>query len=191
MFIRLFIFLLLFSLCLGLYNFPYSPQKEKSSFFFNLFKNKSKQQTNNLLVENAKKDFVYLFQHPRTSSIVGHPKALKVEAWLRWSGIEYFNLSNEWLLGSPEGLSPFAQFNGKYIYGSENIIKEMQKWKRKNNKKQKKKKSRKTKKAEKEIKGEEIIEKNISIAPLDKKSYKNSEKIINMAEGLLYEYLFF
>jgi len=42
------------------------------------------------LVENAKKDFVYLFQHPRTSSIVGHPKALKVEAWLRWSGIEYF-----------------------------------------------------------------------------------------------------
>ncbi|CAK5006244.1 unnamed protein product [Meloidogyne enterolobii] len=65
----------------------------------------------------------------------------------------------------------------------------MQKWQRKNNKKQKKKKSRKTKKAENEIKGEEIIEKNISIAPLDKKSYKNSEKIINMAEGLLYDIL--
>uniref|UniRef100_A0A914N2T4 Thioredoxin-like fold domain-containing protein n=1 Tax=Meloidogyne incognita TaxID=6306 RepID=A0A914N2T4_MELIC len=178
---------------MGLYNLPHSPQKEKSSFSFFYKKNKSKQKTNNLnlLVENAKKDFVYLFQHPRTSSIVGHPKALKVEAWLRWSGIEYFNLSNEWLLGSPEGLSPFAQFNDKYIYGSENIIKVMQKWKRENNKKQKKKKSRKTKKAEKEIKGKEIIEKNLNIATLDKKSYRNSEKIIKMAEGPLYEYLLF
>lgn len=67
----------------------------------------------------------------------------------------------------------------------------MQKWKRENNKKQKKKKSRKTKKAEKEIKGKEIIEKNLNIATLDKKSYRNSEKIIKMAEGPLYEYLLF
>ncbi|KAL7077388.1 hypothetical protein ACQ4LE_002887 [Meloidogyne hapla] len=181
-------FFLLFKLCLGLYNLPNFSQQEKS--FFSFFNKTKLKQTSHLLVENAKEDFLYLFQHPRTSTIVGHPKALKVEIWLRWSGIEFYSLSNEWLLGSPKGYSPFAQFNGKYIYGSENIIKVMQKWKNSNIKKQKNKKCRQNK-AKEDIKDKILIEQNLfNIASLNKNLYKDEEKIIQMAEGPLYNILF-
>ncbi|KAL7078565.1 hypothetical protein ACQ4LE_002378 [Meloidogyne hapla] len=76
-----------------------------------------------LLVENAKENVFYLFQFPRSSkTICLSVESLKVEVFLKLNGINFYRISNHLFLDSPTGQTPFAQYNGKYIDGSKNII---------------------------------------------------------------------
>ena len=94
--------------------------------------------------EYAKPNVVYLFQFPRTELTPSQAAlCLMVETWAHWNRnkvsfrvgffCSHFNslflcilfkrISNKFFLGSKtEGTAPFAQINGKFVDGSENII---------------------------------------------------------------------
>uniref|UniRef100_A0A914L381 Uncharacterized protein n=1 Tax=Meloidogyne incognita TaxID=6306 RepID=A0A914L381_MELIC len=76
-----------------------------------------------MLVEDEKQNMVYLIIFPRISTTPNHwTMCLKIESWLKLSGIRFYRISNQFLLGSPDsGIAPFVQFNGKYYEGFDNI----------------------------------------------------------------------
>uniref|UniRef100_A0A915N416 Uncharacterized protein n=1 Tax=Meloidogyne javanica TaxID=6303 RepID=A0A915N416_MELJA len=76
-----------------------------------------------MMVEDEKQDMVYLIIFPRISTTPNHwTMCLKIESWLKLTGIRFYRISNQFLLGSPNsGIAPFVQFNGKYYEGFDNI----------------------------------------------------------------------
>lgn len=71
-------------------------------------------------------DVVYLYQFSRTANIPS-PSCfcLKVETWLRMSGIKYENVDHKMKFRSSKGQLPFVELNGQEIADSAVIIKEV------------------------------------------------------------------
>lgn len=77
---------------------------------------------------NFEKDIVYLYQFSRTPLLPSlSPYCLKVEAWLRLSGIKYENVDHKMRFRSKKGQLPFIELNGEEIADSAIIIKELTK----------------------------------------------------------------
>ncbi|KAF7635863.1 GST_C_6 domain-containing protein [Meloidogyne graminicola] len=69
---------------------------------FTLLKFPSENGLSKMLVENEKKDLVYLIMFPRISINPSHwTMCLKIESWLKITGINFYRISNQFLLGSP------------------------------------------------------------------------------------------
>lgn len=80
----------------------------------------------NVFKQNFEKDVVYLYQFARTTSLPSlSPYVLKVETWLRLSGLKYENVDHKFKLYSKKGQLPFVEVNGQQICDSSNIIKEL------------------------------------------------------------------
>lgn len=80
----------------------------------------------NVFKQNFEKDVVYLYQFARTTSLPSlSPYVLKVETWLRLSGLKYENVDHKFKLYSKKGQLPFVEVNGQQICDSTNIIKEL------------------------------------------------------------------
>jgi len=76
-----------------------------------------------LLVRDWKENHIYLVQFPRCGSIVStSPFAIKLETWLRFTGLPYTNISNELTIGSAKGQIPFIEFNGRQFADSQAVI---------------------------------------------------------------------
>jgi hypothetical protein len=76
-----------------------------------------------LVVRDWKQDLVYLIQFPRCRVVVTpSPWALKLETWLRFTKLNYTNVSNELKFGSAKGQIPFIELNGRQIADSSFII---------------------------------------------------------------------
>ncbi|KAI6171169.1 hypothetical protein M3Y97_01070000 [Aphelenchoides bicaudatus] len=76
-----------------------------------------------LLVRDWKADHIYLVQFPRCGSIIStSPFAIKLETWLRFTGLPYTNISNEFTIGSAKGQIPFIELNGRQFADSQAII---------------------------------------------------------------------
>lgn len=64
------------------------------------------------VVKDYKKDMIYLFQFPRSSTVPSlSPYCLKLETWLRIADIPYKNIG-DFQIKSCEGTCPFIEFNG-------------------------------------------------------------------------------
>jgi len=71
-------------------------------------------------------DVVYLYQFMRTPVIPSlSPYCLKVETWLRLSGIKYENVDHKMKHRSRKGQLPFVELNGEEIADSSIIIKQL------------------------------------------------------------------
>uniref|UniRef100_A0A0P6G316 Failed axon connections n=1 Tax=Daphnia magna TaxID=35525 RepID=A0A0P6G316_9CRUS len=80
----------------------------------------------NVFKQNFEKDVVYLYQFARTTSLPSlSPYVLKVETWLRLTGLKYENVDHKFKLYSKKGQLPFVEVNGQQIFDSSNIIKEL------------------------------------------------------------------
>jgi len=76
-----------------------------------------------LLVREWKEDHIYLVQFPRCGSIVStSPFAIKLETWLRFTGLPYTNISNDFTIGSAKGQIPFIELNGRQYADSQAVI---------------------------------------------------------------------
>lgn len=72
------------------------------------------------------KDTVYLYQFTRCPTIASaSPFCLKVETFLRMTGLTYENVDHKLKYKSKKGLLPFIELNGKEIADSDLIIKEL------------------------------------------------------------------
>ncbi|KAF7637720.1 hypothetical protein Mgra_00002979 [Meloidogyne graminicola] len=79
--------------------------------------------TKGLLVRSWGEDIVNLVQFPRTHTIVdASPFCVKLETWLRITGIKYKNVSNEFSKSSAKGQVPFIELNGRQFADSNFII---------------------------------------------------------------------
>ncbi|CAK5047816.1 unnamed protein product [Meloidogyne enterolobii] len=79
--------------------------------------------TKGLLVNDWKRDVIYLVQFPRTHLIPSpSPFALKLETWIRMNGLTYRNVSNELTKGSAKCQIPFIELNGKQYADTKEII---------------------------------------------------------------------
>lgn len=73
-----------------------------------------------------KEDIVYLYQFGRTGTIASpSPFCLKLETWLRMTGIKYENVDHKMKYRSKRGQLPFVEFNGTEIADSSAIIKQL------------------------------------------------------------------
>jgi len=80
----------------------------------------------NVFKQDFEKDVVYLYQFARTTSLPSlSPYVLKVETWLRLTGLKYENVDHKFKLYSKKGQLPFVEVNGQQIFDSSNIIKEL------------------------------------------------------------------
>jgi glutathione S-transferase len=76
-----------------------------------------------VLKRDWQKDVVYLVQFPRTRLVPSaSPFALKLETYLRFAGINYKNISNEFTRYSSKGQIPFIEMNGREIADSNLVI---------------------------------------------------------------------
>jgi hypothetical protein len=83
-----------------------------------MFKSKT-----DLVVRDWKKDVIYLVQFPRCAIIPSpSPFCLKLETWLRFTKLNYINVSNEFKFSSSKGKLPFIEVNGRQIPDSYFII---------------------------------------------------------------------
>ncbi|XP_023228415.1 failed axon connections-like [Centruroides sculpturatus] len=74
------------------------------------------------------KDVVYLYQFNRSPTIPSiSPFCLKVETWLRMTGLKYENVDHKMRFKSKKGQLPFVEINGREIADSDIIIKELAK----------------------------------------------------------------
>jgi len=74
------------------------------------------------------KDTVYLYQFCRCPTIASaSPFCLKVETFLRMTGLPYENVQHKMKYKSVKGLLPFIELNGQHIADSDIIIKELSK----------------------------------------------------------------
>lgn len=72
------------------------------------------------------KDIVYLYQFSRTPLLPSlSPYCLKVETWLRLSGIKYENVDHKMKFRSKKGQLPFVELNGEEIADSTFILREL------------------------------------------------------------------
>uniref|UniRef100_A0A915P0D5 Failed axon connections n=1 Tax=Meloidogyne floridensis TaxID=298350 RepID=A0A915P0D5_9BILA len=79
--------------------------------------------TRGLLVRNWTEDVVNLVQYPRTHSVVNaSPFCVKLETWLRITGIKHKNTDNEMTKASSKGQLPFIELNGRQFADSNFII---------------------------------------------------------------------
>nr|XP_027198432.1 failed axon connections-like isoform X2 [Dermatophagoides pteronyssinus] len=79
--------------------------------------------------KDFEKDVVYLYQFTRSATIPSLSACcLKVENWLRMSGIRYENVDHKLRFKSKKGQLPFVELNGKEIEDSDTIIKELSKY---------------------------------------------------------------
>ncbi|KAH9498043.1 failed axon connections [Dermatophagoides farinae] len=79
--------------------------------------------------KDFEKDVVYLYQFTRSTTIPSLSACcLKVENWLRMSGIRYENVDHKLRFKSKKGHLPFVELNGKEIEDSDTIIKELSKY---------------------------------------------------------------
>lgn len=75
---------------------------------------------------NFEKDVVYLYQFTRTPLLPSmSPYCLKVETWLRLTGLKYENIDHKLKLRSKKGQLPFVEVNGEEVADSAIIIKEL------------------------------------------------------------------
>jgi len=73
--------------------------------------------------QDFEKDVVYLYQFNRTPMVPSvSPFCLKLESWLKLSGIKYENVDHKMKLRSKRGLLPFVELNGEEIADSTHII---------------------------------------------------------------------
>lgn len=80
----------------------------------------------NVFKPNFEKDVVYLYQFARTTSLPSlSPYVLKVETWLRLTGLKYENVDHKFKFHSKKGQLPFIELNGTQIGDSTTIIKEL------------------------------------------------------------------
>uniref|UniRef100_A0A7E4UMQ3 GST N-terminal domain-containing protein n=1 Tax=Panagrellus redivivus TaxID=6233 RepID=A0A7E4UMQ3_PANRE len=85
-------------------------------------------QASKLVVHDWEKDTVYLIQLPRAGVIPSlSPHCLKLETWLRFAGIPYQNVSNEFKHTSARGQVPFIELNGRQIADATVAIEELTK----------------------------------------------------------------
>lgn len=71
-------------------------------------------------------DTIYLYQFTRCPTIASaSPFCLKVETFLRMTGLQYENVDHKMKYKSKKGLLPFVELNGKEINDSDLIIKEL------------------------------------------------------------------
>jgi len=76
-----------------------------------------------LLIREWKADHIYLVQFPRCGSIIStSPFAIKLETWLRFTGLPYTNISNDFTIGSAKGQIPFIELNGRQFADSQAVI---------------------------------------------------------------------
>lgn len=81
-----------------------------------------------LIVKDWKQDTVYLIQFPRAGCIPTiSPYCLKLETWLRFTGLTFQNVSNEFTIKSERGQLPFIEVNGRQIADTSFIIAELTK----------------------------------------------------------------
>uniref|UniRef100_A0A914EG78 Thioredoxin-like fold domain-containing protein n=1 Tax=Acrobeloides nanus TaxID=290746 RepID=A0A914EG78_9BILA len=79
--------------------------------------------SNDLLVQNWKENVINLVQFPRAASIPDpSPFAVKLETWLRFTKLNYTNVSNEFKRYSKKGQIPFIELNGRQYADSNFII---------------------------------------------------------------------
>lgn len=79
--------------------------------------------TRGLIVRNWTEDVVNLVQFPRTHAIVNaSPFCVKLETWLRITGIKHKNVSNEISKASAKGQVPFIELNGRQFADTNFII---------------------------------------------------------------------
>lgn len=72
------------------------------------------------------KDVVYLYQFNRSPTLPStSPFCLKVETWLRMTGLKYENVDHKMRYKSKKGQLPFVEVNGTEIADSDIIIKEL------------------------------------------------------------------
>lgn len=72
------------------------------------------------------KDKIYLYQFSRCPTIASaSPFCLKVETFLRMTGLPYENIDHKMKYKSKKGQLPFIELNGKEIADSDLIIKEL------------------------------------------------------------------
>ncbi|XP_029050077.1 failed axon connections [Osmia lignaria lignaria] len=75
---------------------------------------------------NYEKDVVYLYQFSRTPLLPSiSPYCLKVETWLRLTGIRYENVDHKLKFRSKKGALPFVELNGEEIADSIIILREL------------------------------------------------------------------
>lgn len=80
----------------------------------------------NVHKSNFEKDIIYLYQFSRTPLLPSlSPYCLKVETWLRLSGLKYENVDHKMRFRSKKGQLPFVELNGEEIADSAIIIKEL------------------------------------------------------------------
>jgi hypothetical protein len=76
-----------------------------------------------LVVRDWKQDLIYLVQFARCPVIPSpSPYCLKLELWLRFTKLNYINVSNNFKFGSSKGKLPFIEVNGRQIPDSYFII---------------------------------------------------------------------
>lgn len=93
---------------------PAAPAKAEPTPKFNVHKT------------NFEKDIIYLYQFSRTPLLPSlSPYCLKVETWLRLSGLKYENVDHKMRFRSKKGQLPFVELNGEEIADSAIIIKEL------------------------------------------------------------------
>ncbi|KAH7702666.1 failed axon connections protein [Aphelenchoides avenae] len=79
--------------------------------------------THGLLVRDWKQDVINLVQFPRCGCIVStSPFAIKLETFIRFTKLNYVNVSNELKWGSAKGQIPFIELNGRQFADSSFII---------------------------------------------------------------------
>lgn len=75
---------------------------------------------------NYEKDIIYLYQFCRTPFLPSlSPYCLKVETWLRLTGLKYENVDHKNKFRSKKGQLPFIELNGEEIADSAIILKEL------------------------------------------------------------------
>lgn len=80
----------------------------------------------NVFKQNFEKDVVYLYQFARTTSLPSlSPYVLKVETWLRLTGLKYENVDHKFKFHSKKGQLPFIELNGQQTGDSTTIIREL------------------------------------------------------------------
>jgi len=76
--------------------------------------------------KDFEKDVVYVYQFSRTPIVPSiSPACLKLETWLKLSGIKFENINHNSKLRSKRGLLPFVELNGEEICDSDFIIKQL------------------------------------------------------------------
>jgi hypothetical protein len=81
-----------------------------------------------LVVRDWKQDVINLVQFERCGVIPSpSPFCLKLETWLRFTKLNYTNISNNFKIGSAKGQLPFIELNGRQIADSNMIIEELKK----------------------------------------------------------------